>query len=109
MLAVLHSERFLDSSPAQVFATLLDEGCYLASQRTMYRLLAARHGSVRERRAQLTHPAYARPELLATGPNEVWSWDISKLKGPAHLVMLPPVRDPRRVQPLRSRLDRPAP
>jgi putative transposase len=82
LLDVLHSERFVDSSPAQVYATLLDEGCYLASQRTMYRLLAARHGSVRERRAQLTHPAYARPELLATGPNEVWSWDISKLKGP---------------------------
>jgi putative transposase len=82
LLDVLHSERFVDCSPAQVYATLLDEGCYLASQRTMYRLLAARHGGVRERRAQLTHPAYARPELLATGPNEVWSWDISKLKGP---------------------------
>jgi putative transposase len=80
---VLHSDRFVDSSPAQVWATLLDEGCYLASERTMYRLLAARHGGVRERRDQLTHPAYARPELLATGPNEVWSWDISKLKGPA--------------------------
>ena len=82
VLDVLHSERFVDSSPAQVYATLLDEGRYLASQRSMYRLLAGRHGSVRERRAQLTHPAYTRPELLATGPNEVWSWDISKLKGP---------------------------
>ena len=83
VLAELHSERFLDSSPAQVWATLLDEGRYLASERTMYRLLAARHGRVRVRRDQLTHPAYARPELLAERPNEVWSWDISKLKGPA--------------------------
>jgi len=82
VLDVLHSDRFVDSSPAQVWATLLDEGRYLCSERTMYRLLAARHGSVRERRAQLNHPAYTRPELLATGPNEVWSWDISKLKGP---------------------------
>jgi putative transposase len=83
VLELLHSERFVDSSPAQVWATLLDEGRYLASERTMYRLLAARHGGVRERRDQLTHPAYQRPELLATGPNELWSWDISKLKGPA--------------------------
>jgi putative transposase len=83
VLAELHSERFVDCSPAQVWATLLDEGRYLASERTMYRLLAGRHGSVRERRDQLTHPAYARPELLACRPNEVWSWDISKLKGPA--------------------------
>ena len=83
VLELLHSERFVDSSPAQVWATLLDEGRYLASERTMYRLLAQRHGGVRERRDQLTHPPYARPELLATGPNEVWSWDISKLKGPA--------------------------
>src|SRR6266581_7799916 len=83
VLAELHSERFVDASPAQVWATLLDEGRYLASERTMYRLLEAVHGSVRERRDQLTHPPYARPELLATRPNEVWSWDISKLKGPA--------------------------
>jgi putative transposase len=82
VLAELHSQRFVDSSPAQVWATLLDEGRYLASERTMYRLLADRHGRVRERRDQLTHPSYARPELLATGPNQVWSWDISKLKGP---------------------------
>jgi putative transposase len=83
VLAVLHSERFVDSSPAQVYATLLDEGRYLASERTMYRLLEARHGGVRERRDQLAHPAYARPELLAERPNEVWSWDITKLLGPA--------------------------
>src|SRR5712692_7954792 len=83
VLAELHSDRFLDCSPAQVWATLLDEGRYLASERTMYRLLAAAHGSVRERRDQLTHPPYAKPELLACRPNELWSWDISKLKGPA--------------------------
>jgi putative transposase len=83
VLEVLHGERFLDSSPAQVWATLLDEDIYLCSERTMYRLLAAKHGGVRERRDQLTHPAYAKPELLAERPNELWSWDISKLKGPA--------------------------
>ncbi len=83
MLDVLHSDRFVDAAPAEVYATLLDEGQYLCSERTMYRLLAGAHGQVRERRAQLTHPAYTRPELLATGPNELWSWDISKLKGPA--------------------------
>jgi putative transposase len=83
VLGELHSERFADSSPAQVWATLLDEGTYLASERTMYRLLAARHGGVRERRDQLEHPAYARPELLAERPNEVYSWDITKLLGPA--------------------------
>ena len=82
LLAQLHSERFVDCSPAAVWATLLDEGTYLASERTMYRLLAA-NGEVRERRDQLSHPPYARPELLAERPNEVWSWDISKLKGPA--------------------------
>ena len=83
VLGVLHSERFVDVAPEEVFATLLDEGTYLASTRTMYRLLAAHNGGVRERRDQLTHPAYAKPELLAERPNELWSWDVSKLKGPA--------------------------
>ena len=83
VLAELHSERFVDSAPAQVWATLLDEGRYLASQRTMYRLLASEHGPARERRDQLRHPSYAAPELLAEQPNEVYSWDITKLKGPA--------------------------
>lgn len=78
----LHSERFVDSSPAQVWATLLDEGRYLASERTMYRILAER-GETKERRDQLVHPAYSKPELLATRPNELWSWDITKLLGPA--------------------------
>ena len=78
VLEALHGERFCDASPAAVWATLLDEGAYLCSERTMYRLLEA-SGSSRERRDQLTHPAYAKPELLAKRPNEVWSWDISKL------------------------------
>jgi len=82
VLEQLHAERFVDASPAAVYATLLDEGTYLASQRTMYRVLAA-NAEVRERRAQLRHPAYAKPELLASAPNELWSWDITKLKGPA--------------------------
>jgi len=83
VLEVLHSERFVDVSPEETWATLLDEGTYLCSTRTMYRILAAHHGGVRERRAQLTHPDYAKPELLAERPNELWSWDVSKLKGPA--------------------------
>jgi putative transposase len=79
---VLHSERFQDAAPAAVYATLLDEGTYLASERTRYRLLAAK-GETRPRRDQLVHPTYARPELLATAPNQLWSWDITKLLGPA--------------------------
>jgi putative transposase len=82
VLDVLHEERFLDLSPLEVYAILLDEGRYLCSPRTMYRILAA-SGEVRERRDQLRHPAYRKPELLATQPNELWSWDITKLKGPA--------------------------
>src|SRR5664280_2526803 len=81
VLGELHAERFLDTAPAAVYATLLDEGTYLASVRTMYRILAA-NAEVRERRDQLRHPAYARPELLATGPRQIFSWDITKLRGP---------------------------
>ena len=77
----LKSERFVDQAPREVYATLLDEGTYLCSSRTMYRVLDE-HTEVRERRDQLRHPAYAKPELLATGPNQVWSWDITKLLGP---------------------------
>lgn len=81
VLDTLNSERFADCSPGHVFATLLDEGAYIGSVRTMYRLLA-QCAPVRERRNQLTHPTYAKPELLAIQPNEVWSWDITKLRGP---------------------------
>jgi putative transposase len=79
---LLHAPRFVDVAPAEVVATLLDEGSYLASERTMYRILAEA-GQTGERRNQLTHPRHARPELLATRPNELWSWDITKLLGPA--------------------------
>ena len=82
VLETLHSDRFLDQAPAQVHAKLLDEGTYLCSPRTMYRLLDAA-GEVKERRDQVRRPHYAAPELLATRPNAVWSWDITKLKGPA--------------------------
>jgi putative transposase len=82
ILATLHTPRFQDRAPAEVYATLLDEGVYLASERTFYRLLAA-DGEATERRNQLIHPTYHKPELLATRPNEVWSWDITKLLGPA--------------------------
>ncbi len=78
----LNSERFADQAPREVYATLLDEGTYLCSPSTMYRVLAE-HAEVRERRDQLRHPAYSNPELLATRPNQVWSWDITRLLGPA--------------------------
>jgi putative transposase len=81
VLAILNDERFADLPPAEVYATLLDEGTYVCSIRTMYRILQE-HAEVRERRRQLRHPRYQAPELLATGPNQLWSWDITKLKGP---------------------------
>lgn len=81
VLEVLHSERFVDMAPAEIHAVLLDEGTYLCSVSTMYRLLA-RRGEVRERRRQAVHPARAKPELIAIAPNQVWSWDITKLHGP---------------------------
>ena len=81
VLNVLASPRFVDRAPAEVVATLLDEGQYLCSERTMYRILAANQ-PVRERRNQLEHPPYTKPELVATGPNETWSWDITRLLGP---------------------------
>jgi putative transposase len=79
---ILNSERFQDQSPREVYATLIDEGQYLCSYRTMYRILAD-HAEIRERRNQLRHPEYKKPELLATRPNQLWSWDITKLRGPA--------------------------
>ena len=81
LLAVLNSDRFADKSPAQVWAILLDEGIYLASVSSMYRVLRAAD-QVRERRAQAAHPPRVRPELVADGPDQVWTWDITKLKGP---------------------------
>ena len=82
VLALLHEDRFVDLAPAQVWAQLLDAGQMPpCSIRTMYRVLEA-NAEIRERRNQLRHPAYHKPELLATGPNQVWSWDITKLLGP---------------------------
>jgi putative transposase len=81
VLNMLHSERFVDKTPAEVYATLLDEGEYLCSVRTMYRILN-NAGEIKERRNQVRHPHYKAPELLATAPNQVWSWDITKLRGP---------------------------
>jgi putative transposase len=82
VLEVAHEERFWDSSPYQIFAILLDEGKYLGSVRTIYRILS-RNDEIKERRRQVCRPHYQKPELLATEPNQVWSWDITKLKGPA--------------------------
>jgi putative transposase len=104
VLDVLHEPRFADLAPAEVYATLLDEGRYLCSERTMYRVLAENR-EVRERRNQLRHPKYEAPQLLATKPKQLWSWDITKLLGPAKWDLLLPVRDTRRVQPLRRGLD----
>ena len=81
VLGLLRSDRFMDKAPSQVYATLLDEGVYHCSIRTMYRILHD-NGEVKERRNQLRHPRYKKPELLATAPNQVWSWDITKLLGP---------------------------
>ncbi len=81
VLDVLHEPRFVDQAPGEVYAALLDDKRYLCSERTMYRILDANE-EVRERRDQLRHPSYAAPELMATAPNELWSWDITKLKGP---------------------------
>jgi putative transposase len=82
VLGHLHAERFQDRCPAEIYGTLLDEGVYCCSIRTLYRLLAA-EGETRERRDQLAHPPYQKPQLLATAPNQLWSWDITKLLGPA--------------------------
>lgn len=78
---VLNSERFADQSPYEIYATLLEEGVYYCSIRTLYRILEA-YAEVQERRNQLRHPTYTKPELLASGVNQLWSWDISKLRGP---------------------------
>ena len=81
VFGVLCSPRFADRAPAEVYATLLDEGAYLCSERTMYRILAENR-AVRERRAQRSHPNHPKPEVVARAPNEVWSWDITRLLGP---------------------------
>ena len=87
VLQVLYDPRFADASPGQVYATVLEEGVHLASESTMYRILRGER-AVRERRAVRRHPVYARPELVATGPNQLWSWDITKIRGPERRVWL---------------------
>ena len=82
MRAVLNSEQFVDQSPREVYATLLDEGVYHCHWRTMYRILSE-HDEVRERRSQRRHPQSIKPQLVACGPNELWSWDITLMAGPA--------------------------
>lgn len=82
VLNALDSDRFTDKSPAQAWAILLDEGCYMCSIRTMYRILAGEGQDGADRRPQATHPPRVRPELVADGPDQVWTWDITKLKGP---------------------------
>ena len=104
VLDVLASPRFVDRSPAEVVATLLDEGRYLCAERTMYRILAANQ-PVRERRNQRSHPCYTKPELVATGPNQTWSWDITRLRGPKRWDVLLPLCLARHLQPLRRGLD----
>lgn len=81
VLEILNSPRFVDRSPREIYATLLDENQYYCSVRTIYRILAEQ-GATLDRRNQLRHPVYTKPQLLATGPNQVWSWDITKLRGP---------------------------
>jgi putative transposase len=80
VLDTLHSDPFLDRSPGHVVAQLLSQGIWLASERTMYRILKA-HGETQERRRQRSHPVYVKPQLVATGPNQVWTWDITKVRG----------------------------
>jgi putative transposase len=82
VLDLMRGERFVDQAPAEIYSRLLDEGIYLCSIRTMYRILDE-YSEVKERRLQLSHPVYKKPELIAEAPNQVWSWDITKLMGPA--------------------------
>lgn len=104
VLSILHEPRFADLAVPQVHATLLEEGRYLCSARTMYRILAE-NSEVRERRDQLRHPHYTAPQLLATGPNQVWSWDITKLLGQSKWGLLLPLRLARHLQPVRRGVD----
>ena len=104
VLDLLHCERFMDKAPPQVWAELLDEGLYFCSLSTMYRILKA-HEEVRERRNQLRHPNHPAPRLVATAPNQVWSWDITKMAGACQVDVLLSLRAPGHLQPLCRRLD----
>jgi putative transposase len=102
--ALLNSERFADLSPREMYATLLDEGVYLCSWPTMYRILREA-GETTRRRDQAQRSAYVKPELLATRPKQLWSWDITKLKGPTSWTVLLLVCHPGCLQSLCGRLD----
>ena len=102
---LLHEERFVDPSPGEVYAILLDEGRYLCSEATMYRLLRQVHGEVRDRRRQAVHPPRVKPELVADGPNQCWSWDIHLAGRAGEVDLLLPVLDHRHLLPLHRRLD----
>ena len=104
LLSTGYEPKWQDIAPAEAWATLLDEGIYLGSVSTMYRILHE-HDEVRERRRQATHPSHKKPELIASTPNSVWSWDITKLHGPEKWTYLLPLRDPGHLQPLRRGLD----
>ena len=99
VLEVLHSRAVRRRLAGGDLGDAAGRGHLPVLDRTMYRILAAHHGGVRERRDQLTHPAYAKPELLAERPNELWSWDVIEAEGPGEVDLVLPVRDPRRVQP----------
>ena len=105
VLDTLYSERFQDKTPYEAYATLLDDGVYYCSISTMYRFLNAEHGNVEDRRRQVKRPIYSKPELLATMPKQVWSWDITKLKGPVKWDLLLSVRYHGYFQSLCCRLD----
>ena len=104
MLEVLHHEGHVDEAPATVYAKCWTRGTYLARVPTMYRLLRA-SAEVRECRRQTTHPAAQKPDLVATAPNQCWSWDITKLLGAGEVELLLPLRSYRHLEPLRSGLD----
>ena len=93
IIGLLHSPRFQDDAPSQIYAVLLDEGQYYCSVRTMYRILEQEHGQVKERRNQVRRPNYKKPELLATQPNQVWPWDITKLQGTGQVDLFLPLCD----------------
>jgi len=104
VLNILHEDRFIDKAPQEIYATLLDEKRYICSIRTMYRILE-KEGEIKERRNQLIRPHYVKPELIAEAPNQVWSWDITKLKSTGKVDILLSICNSRHLQQICSGLD----
>ncbi len=104
VLNILHEDRFIDKAPQEIYATLLDEKRYVCSIRTMYRILE-KEGEIKERRNQLIRPHYVKPELIAEAPNQVWSWDITKLKSTGKVDILLSICNSRHLQQICSGLD----